>query len=642
MSNEKVLVITSFSDKGFTQYGKAFIDSFVSNWPLKKGSLDLRCFYHSTFPLKEGVPLWDGKELEHLDKVAYTSLDQLEWLTSIKETFLSSYAQRNPNCNGVIPWQHDVVKFINKVAALGWVLNDEDVVNHYDWVIWLDADTKTISKVSKTFISKQLLDSDADIIRLGRRDANYSETSFVAFKVTPNVVNFVKRLVGVYATHDYYNYTEYHDGFVFERLLNQAILSEELAVKNISPEAKGLDAFHQSPLKEIMTHDKGNKKQEGGATLTATRLTNEKRANPYMPGSGEFKAYHPSAKPIVIHPTDSADTACLQENIKENLSLIDNWLNIFAPLSEEEGEIIVVSGGPSNRKYLNRIKEHLSNNPKTKVMCVKHSYPVLIENGIIPDYCVALDPREVEGDSTLGHKRSSLYLTEEKTNKTIFLVASMTHPSVTKLLLDNGKTVLGWHATNKEVIDIWSKSPELFKKASYPNGLESIPTGTCSAIRGISLMTTLGFSKFILCGFDGSVNNLPDGATEETDSFGNPKYYRVWLPALTNDYSCQFIPKQKDASLEYANPIGGRYFWVTGEMIALYQDFLGAIPAIFNNNTDLKLTTWLDENTLIGEGWRRLSATKNAQKAQEESIENLKNSRGSFLSWLSKVYPTVV
>ena len=101
--------------------------------------------------------------------------------------------------------------------------------------------------------------------------------------------------------------------------------------------------------------------------------------------------------PIVVNPRDCVPKDFIRDNIRNNLKLIKTWLGKF-PL--HKGNVILVSGGP----YLNieELKTHIRNNPTSKIVCVKHSYPTLINNGIIPWACIVLDPRPITGTSTHG------------------------------------------------------------------------------------------------------------------------------------------------------------------------------------------------------------------------------------------------
>ena len=51
-----------------------------------------------------------------------------------------------------------------------------------DWLIWLDADTLTKKRLDKEAFDKWLPDK-ASLVHLGRKDVDYSETSFMAFNL---------------------------------------------------------------------------------------------------------------------------------------------------------------------------------------------------------------------------------------------------------------------------------------------------------------------------------------------------------------------------------------------------------------------------------------------------------------------------
>ena len=130
--------------------------------------------------------------------------------------------------------------------------------------------------------------------------------------------------------------------------------------------------------------------------------------------------------PIVVTPKDSRPADEIYVNIKKNKKLIKdfNWL--------KHGRIhnqtaLIVSGGSSTDFTLLKQRARDTN---TKVFCVKHSYPKLLENGISPFICSILDPRPITGRSTHGVIRKDLFKTINK--DTLFLIASMTDPSVTK------------------------------------------------------------------------------------------------------------------------------------------------------------------------------------------------------------------
>ena len=254
--------------------------------------------------------------------------------------------------------------------------------------------------------------------------------------------------------------------------------------------------------------------------------------------------------PIVVHPRDCVPKDFIRDNIKNNLKLIDRWLGKF-PL--HNGNVILVSGGP----YLNinKLKTHIRNNPDSKIVCVKHSYPKLVDNGILPWACIVLDPRPITGTSTHGVVRKELFKKIEK--KTKFFVASMTDPSVTEYLIDKGAEIHGWHAFTESLRDPAEQNKKMVNNSvtlnpdiGIPQGATLITGGTCAAMRALGIMHTMGFRNFDLFGFDSCMEEPTEEQKKETtgaeDEEPKPKYFKVG--------------------------VGEQYFWTTGELLAMAQD----------------------------------------------------------------------
>lgn len=232
---------------------------------------------------------------------------------------------------------------------------------------------------------------------------------------------------------------------------------------------------------------------------------------------------------FIVNARDCVDESHLHYNIAENIKLIDKFLDEFLLVNKDKA--IIASAGPSLKKHLDYIKKEQKKG--VTVVCVKHSLPVLVEAGIDPDACVILDPRDVQGTSTHNIVRSTLFDTFNK-DKTTFYIASMTDPSVTKLLKSKGAKIVGWHAA---VADI-NKFFAYFVKFA-------IAGGSCSAMRAISLFSFLGFREMELIGFDCSFDETPKDITKQLHD-GRPKYMTV--------------------------SANGKNFITTGELVALAQD----------------------------------------------------------------------
>ena len=272
--------------------------------------------------------------------------------------------------------------------------------------------------------------------------------------------------------------------------------------------------------------------------------------------------------PIRVRPKDCMPDEHIHANIEANEKKLDKWIIKKGRLNNEN--VIIASGGPSLLKYIKDLKSY-KKKTGAKVVCVKHSLPVLLENNIVPWACMILDPRPVDGVSTHGVVRSTLFDNVPKATK--FFVASMTDISVLDLLIKKKADIYGWHAYSDAI-----KEYEPLKKKMLVTG------GTCAAMRALGLMFTLGFRKFKMYGFDSSFDEEPKDK-KAVDENNRKKYIHVGLGATTEK------------------------FWTTGELLAMAQDFEellgredididldvqcgGLIQAIWNDKAQKKRPTY--------------------------------------------------
>ena len=240
--------------------------------------------------------------------------------------------------------------------------------------------------------------------------------------------------------------------------------------------------------------------------------------------------------PIIVHPKDCMPSDDIQNNIKANLPKIDKWINSRCRINNEV--IFVVSAGPSlDVDKIKEDKEMLEEaNKVVKIVCVKHALPMLMDKGLIPWACTLLDPRPIEGVSTHGIVRSTLF--DSISPRTNFLVASMTDPSVVDLLQEKDATIIGWHAFSEAV-----------KGGIEGSGEDAlmITGGTNAGLRTIGIGHTLGFREFHLYGFDMSLAGEPSEELQKgMDEEGKPKFLNV--------------------------SVGDENYWTTGELLAGGQD----------------------------------------------------------------------
>ena len=296
--------------------------------------------------------------------------------------------------------------------------------------------------------------------------------------------------------------------------------------------------------------------------------------------------------PIVVHPRDCVSKDYIAGNIQKNMKLLPekNWVAKH-PVHRETG--ILVSAGP----YIDykALKQTIQDNKGCKIVCVKHSYPMLLENGIKPWACVILDPRPISGVSTHGIVRKELFKNLDKDTK--FMVASMTDPSVTEYLIEQKCDIWGWHAFTDSLREedqqgkqIKNQQVKLNEELGIPKGATLITGGTCAAMRSIGMLHTMGFRDVHLFGFDCCMEEpTKEQKTETTGDIEGgeaprPKYFQVTVDNNT--------------------------YWTTGELLAMGQD----CEKVFADDGLEGVLTFHGENTMVADLWK-LNQAKETRKS---------------------------
>ena len=532
----KYVLVTSFNKDGFEKYGRRMLDSVAKHW---SSDIDIRIWYHDFDLLAEnGLP--------EADHITYHNLNDVSELILFRNR-LKDFEPPN--------WRMDVVKFCHKVFAITEtcrsLVSDPEDQTPYS-LLWLDGDTVTTDRVEPAWLDS-ILDLSHDVTLLERPVADYAETSFMRFALWPDreaAFNVLEDVRAAYDSLEVRGYREWHDGFVFQRIINLH-QNHGLLVQNLSPEAKTLDAFHTSPLADKMEHFKGAKKDKKAATNA------------------------PKEIPIMVQPKDSMPDDYIKNNIVENVKLIDRWVE---RCRVHRGTGVVVSAGPSVDYDLLR-QEYYDGKQvsKSHILCVKHALPHMHKAGIVPWGCIVLDPRPIDGESTHGIRRKDLFENFDK--RTYFFVASMTDPSVTRYLIERGANIIGFHAYSNAI-------QRVAQEEDFPLDPDTvyITGGTCAATRAVGLLHTLGFRRATMLGLDGSFPEPPDKEKNDKIMSHDGKEREKYLSVKIND----------------------RQFWTTGELLAMAQD----CERLFDKtDMDMELE-FVGEDTLCAETWKNRKLRK--------------------------------
>jgi glutamine cyclotransferase len=104
--------------------------------------------------------------------------------------------------------------------------------------------------------------------------------------------------------------------------------------------------------------------------------------------------------PIIVKPKDSMPSKHIKKSVTQNIAKIDEW-DWVKQYKTTDDHVMIVSGGKIDFDKVRETQKKYN----AKIWCVKHSYPRLLEEGIVPDACMILDPRSIDGISTHGVKR---------------------------------------------------------------------------------------------------------------------------------------------------------------------------------------------------------------------------------------------
>ena len=536
-------LVTSFRGDHWKVYAKDCIESFIKHWPK-----DVKLYaYYNDWP-ERGLQSYDSDRVEFIDLMSQSS------------ELCEFFKKHKDNPNDTPNWRTDVKRWAYKV----YTEYDFFVKNSpkCDVGIWIDADTVTYNKITHKDLEKWL-PKDKDIAVLGREAVNYIEAGFVAMRMTDLNKALFSDMFGVWNSGEIYNYREWHDAFVFTRIMNLH-QAHGLQVNNLSPYCADLNAFEASPLVRHMYHNKG-----------LLKFKQQEEKNEKVNTNVQYQKKNSTKKPIVVTPQDCMPVEDIRMNILTNTKRINSTIKRCAWNTEE---IAIVSAGPSLKKQFKELQQ--LQNRKIKIVCVKHSHNTLLENGIMPWACTILDPRPFNEKSTHGFVRKELLAEPHPRIK--YFVATMSNPDVVTHLLDKKATVVGWDAYCN-AIEGW----DFFKDKLLITG------GTCAGMRTIGMLHTLGFRTIHLYGFDSCIEGEPKNKEELADD-GRKKWLKVTVGEDNKSY------------------------WTTGELLAQAQDFEKLMQ-----REEVDLDIHVHGDGLVSALWDDGLKTKNKDITYKELFDDL-------------------
>lgn len=232
----KVSVVTTFSDAGFQEYGKNFIESCK-----KFLSKDITVYAYVDTILLESQENFVIRNLE----------DSIPDLTIFKN--------KNKHINPT-SFLQDAVRFSHKSYCLYHAVNN----CNSDLLFWLDADTEIYNNIDVDYLCK-FLPTDCFTSYLGR--SNYSETGFLGFNLKhPALKEYFDLFKWYYDSNEIYNLEGQLDCHVYDATRLKLEKVQTIKSYNLSPQDVTKHHFNHV-FSGFMIHYKGNRKEKRNSQL---------------------------------------------------------------------------------------------------------------------------------------------------------------------------------------------------------------------------------------------------------------------------------------------------------------------------------------------------------------------------------------
>lgn len=235
-------IITGWSPKGWNEYGKNFIASFIKYWP--KGTKLV--VYTEDNQLIEGAEVRNVLEVPGCyDFIKRWGGDRAAIGRAPSASWKRACVMKGYN------FRFDAVKFCRQ----GFIPYDAALkLDGGDLLCWLDGDVVTTAPVPEGFI-ESLLPPNKAVAYLGRGD-KFSEIGFQLYRV-PQAIEMLREFSDTYSSNEVFKLREWHSAYIFDR----ARSITETSGHDLTPGGRG-HVWKTSVLDRYMTHLKGERKYD--------------------------------------------------------------------------------------------------------------------------------------------------------------------------------------------------------------------------------------------------------------------------------------------------------------------------------------------------------------------------------------------
>jgi hypothetical protein len=232
--SKKIAIVTTFSDSGYENYGKLFLDSCV----------------RYLNPTVDVLVYKDNVEIPYQKNFKIFNLEP-----SIPE--LTAFKQRNNYRNETdIKFQYQSIRFSHKVYAIYHAAMNSNA----RYLIWLDSDTELYDSVSPEYL-RHFLPEGIFVGYLGRAGEAFSECGFMIYDLHHSCAKeFFNRFKWYYDTDELYTLREWHDSYIFDQVRTEFESAGKIKSINLS---QHVNKHHfNAVLDGYIMHLKGDRKNK--------------------------------------------------------------------------------------------------------------------------------------------------------------------------------------------------------------------------------------------------------------------------------------------------------------------------------------------------------------------------------------------
>ena len=205
-----------------------------------------------------------------------------------------------------------------------------------------------------------------------------------------------------------------------------------------------------------------------------------------------WKDAEPSKKPPIS-----------DEKALENIRASVNYdYPIFVPQNPQAGSALFIAGGPTLLRFLPEIKRRKE--AGEFIFTSNHTHDFLVRNGIVPDVCLLLDPKEIVKDYVQLVQKDTAYF-----------ISSCADPKTWEAMKERGakmmKIMVAYGMPHDTDMELMTQLYPTVTAKCY------LPGGTMTPLRAMPLAAMLGYKKLEMFGFDSCFSKSEPRIIYETE-----------------------------------------------------------------------------------------------------------------------------